>query len=125
MFSVYQVPTLFKALEDIFTRLLRFKSVRFKVAACLCFDNHLEECAIFLQSCVFFAQLPPRRAALLFYWIQDDGDRVRKSRAQSPNFILLSPAGGRVMEETRGWKNKKYIKKLDNKPRLAFLAFVG
>lgn len=57
----------------------------------------------------FFAQLPPRRATLLFYFIQDDGKHVTKSRAGSPKFIILSSLpqtltlvrlGIGVMEET-------------------------
>lgn len=82
-----QVPTLFGALEDILHP-YSFSKYQVKSWSCLSFDNHLEWVRYFPSSWIF-AQLPPRRATL-FYFIQDDGKHVTKSRMESPKFIILS-----------------------------------
>lgn len=99
-----------------------------KSCSCLCFDNHLGECAIFfppLQSSSIFAQLPPRRAALLFYFIQDDGKRHEKPCGKSKVHYLIfatrnvSPLRYRVMEEmwvVRRGKGKKRENKNQTRP---------
>lgn len=108
-----QVTHLIWRFRGHFTALFRFKSGRLKSCRCLCFGNHLGWERYFPSSWIF-AQLPPRRATLLFYFIQDDGEHVTKSRVESPKFIILSSSPETltiVQSGIESWKKLELGKK--------------
>lgn len=109
-----QVPTLFEALEVISHTPIPLQKWQVKSSCCLCFDNHLGECAISFPLNFRPAAATPGYVVILFY----PGRRetchetpCRKSKVHYLIFVVwkvnVIPVKYRVMEETRVEKKQE------------------